>query len=126
VSLVAPDRPVTFGVSGDEVQIGSHEATILAIVLNETVNNALTHGLAGEGGRTDIETHVSDGIVTVEVRDDGPSHRPADTPAVSSGLGLQIIRTLVTNDLDGEFELEPQPGWTVARIRFPHRVSERV
>jgi two-component sensor histidine kinase len=95
-------------------------------VLNETINNALAHGLAGEGGRLEIQTWVQDDIVTVEIRDDGPTHQPAETPAVSSGLGLQIIRTLVTSDLEGEFELLHNEGWTIARVNFPHRVSEKV
>jgi two-component sensor histidine kinase len=125
-SLVAPDRPVTFTISGEPIPIGSHEATVLAIVLNETINNALTHGLSGEGGQLKIETQVEHGVVTVEICDDGPTRRPAETPPASSGLGLQIIRTLVTSDLDGEFEMLHPEGWTVARVRFPHRVSEKV
>jgi two-component sensor histidine kinase len=125
-SLIAPDRPVSFSVVGEPVQIGSHEATILAIVLNETINNALTHGLASEGGRLEIQTWVQDAVVTVEIRDDGPAHQQAETLLVSSGLGLQIIRTLVTSDLEGEFDLLHNEGWTIARVRFPHRVSEKV
>lgn len=125
-SLVSPERPVSFSIVGEPIQIGSHEATVLAIVLNETISNALTHGLAGEGGRLEIQTWVQDDIVTVELRDDGPTRQPAETPAVSSGLGLQIIRTLVNSDLEGEFELLHNEGWTIARVCFPHRVSEKV
>jgi two-component sensor histidine kinase len=126
ISLVAPDQPITFEVQGDEVEIGSHEATVLALVLNEAVNNAITHGLSGEGGRIVIETTASGGVVTVDTRDDGPTRRPPERPDRSSGLGLQIIRTLVTSDLEGEFELIQSESWTTARLRFPHRVSEKV
>lgn len=123
VSLATPDQPISFEISGDSAQLGSHEATVLAIVLNELIVNAIAHGLASEGGNVAIETTHRDEHITVEVRDDGPSHRPADTPVVSSGLGLQIIRTLVTSDLDGEFELEGKDGWTCARVCFPSRVT---
>jgi two-component sensor histidine kinase len=41
-------------------------------------------------------------------------------------LGLQIIRTLVSSDLEGEFELLHGPEWTTARVRFPHRISDKV
>jgi two-component system, sensor histidine kinase PdtaS len=126
VSLVMPERPVSFAVEGQSIQIGSHEATVLAIVLNETINNALTHGLAGEGGQVVISTALEDDIVTVDVADDGPTRRQPETPALSSGLGLHIIRTLVTSDLEGEFELFRRDDWTIARATFPHRVSERV
>lgn len=126
LSMVSPDKPVTFAVVGDTVPIGSHEATVLAIVLNETINNALTHGLAGEGGQVVIETRLAEGMVTLEVRDDGPTRPPPETPPQSSGLGLPIIRTLVMSDLEGEFDLVEQADWTISRARFPHRVSEKV
>jgi two-component system, sensor histidine kinase PdtaS len=126
LSMVSPDKPVTFAVLGDSVTIGSHEATVLAIVLNETVNNALTHGLAGEGGQVVIETRLAEGVVTLEVRDDGPTRPPPEIPPQSSGLGLPIIRTLVMSDLEGEFDLVEQADWTISRARFPHRVSEKV
>ncbi|HEU5088744.1 MAG TPA: GAF domain-containing protein [Roseiflexaceae bacterium] len=126
-SLVSPDKPVAFEVRGDEIEIGSHEATVLAIVLNELINNAIFHGLSAEGGQVLIESHVRDGIVTVEVRDDGPTRKQGEPHASSSGLGLQIINTLVKSDLDGEFELcHDDSEWTCARVRFPHRVSDKV
>ncbi|GAB4109387.1 MAG: GAF domain-containing protein [Roseiflexaceae bacterium] len=126
VSLVEPDRPISFQLNGDPITIGSHEATVLAIVLNETVNNAIYHGLASEGGRIEINTAIHESVVTVEVRDDGPQHPPANQPPISSGLGLQIIRTLVSSDLEGEFELLHGSEWTTARVRFPHRISDKV
>jgi GAF domain-containing protein len=127
VSLLSPDQPVSVEIRGDLVPIGSHEATVLAIVLNELINNAIFHGLAGKAGALVIETQVHDEIVTVEVRDDGPTRLRPEEPIKSSGLGLQIINTLVRSDLDGEFELcSNDDGWTCARVRFPHRVSEKV
>jgi hypothetical protein len=33
---------------------------------------------------------------------------------------LHIIRTLVQDDLQGEFSLTIGEKWTVARVRFPH------
>lgn len=123
-ALVDPhERPVTFAFLGPEIHVASRAATILALVINELISNALTHGLASEGGRVEIETHLDHDMVTLEVRDDGPTH-PApsnDTASPSSGLGLQIIHALAHDELDGTFELENTPGdsWTRARIRFP-------
>src|SRR5690606_35447986 len=87
-TLVNPDRPVKFAVMSDEVRVGSRDATVLALVVNELISNALSHGLAAEGGRLEVEATLTDGIVTVEVRDDGPRHPPGPRPAHSSGLGL--------------------------------------
>ncbi len=125
-SLVSSERPVKFGVTGDAVQVGSRNATVLALVINELISNALTHGLAAEGGRVEIEATMNGDMITVEVRDDGPLHpRPAE-PTHSSGLGLQIIETLVSDDLGGTFELLHEPGdqWMRARVRFPQRLGD--
>jgi len=122
-TLVNPDRPVKFAVMSDEVRVGSRDATVLALVVNELISNALSHGLAFEGGRVEVEATLNDGIVTVEVRDDGPLHPPAPRSAHSSGLGLQIIETLVSEDLGGSFMLvrDDERGWMRARVSFPQR-----
>jgi GAF domain-containing protein len=125
-SLVRMESPVHFSIKGDEVRVGSRDATVLALVVNELISNALTHGLATEGGRAEIEATLVDGVVTVDVRDDGPQHPPPQPGKRSSGLGLQIIETLVNNDLSGSFALnhDLEEGWTVARVCFPQRIID--
>lgn len=107
------------------MRIGSRDATILALVINELIDNALTHGLAAEGGRIEVEAVLEQGQVLMEVRDDGPRH-PPPPPRPSSGLGLQIIETLVKSDLDGSFNLirDETAGWMRAQVRFPQRIIE--
>lgn len=124
--LVAVDHPVQFDITGDVVHVGSREATVLALLINELISNALTHGLAAEGGRVEIEAtlnHDHD-MVMLEVRDDGPTHPPTVPVTTNSGLGIQIIQTLVGDDMGGSFELLREPGddWTRARLIFPHRL----
>ncbi len=116
--------PIQFTVTGDVVSVGSREATVLALVINELISNAITHGLASEGGRVEIEAAMEGDMILVEVRDDGPLHPPAPAPATSSGLGVQIIQTLVHDDLGGTFTLvqDEQDTWTRARLTFPYRV----
>jgi GAF domain-containing protein len=118
------DHPVHFTVTGDVVHVGSREATVLALIINELISNALAHGLAAEGGRVEIEAAVEHDMVKIEVRDDGPTHPqlPRETPG--SGLGIQIIQTLVSDDLGGTFDLlqEPDDDWMRARLFFPHRL----
>jgi two-component sensor histidine kinase len=123
VSLVSPEQPICFAVRGAPAAVESRVATVLAIVLNELVSNAMSHGLALEGGNIAVETRQEDGTIVVEVRDDGPSHAPVEETSSGSGLGLQIIRTLVQEDLEGEFALVEDDGWMCARVRFPQRVG---
>ncbi len=125
LSLSSPERPVHFEIRGVQARVGSRDATVLAIVLNELIVNAMTHGLAVSGGVIIIETSEQDGMIAVEVRDDGPSRvaspesATAESSGGGSGLGLHIIRTLVQDDLQGEFSLIIGKEWTVARVRFP-------
>lgn len=125
-SLVAIERPVEFAISGDGVTVGSRNATVLALTINELISNALTHGLAAEGGKVEIEATLEHDTVQVEVRDDGPLHPRPPEPPPSSGLGLQIIETLVSDDLGGTFELVHEPGdqWVRALVRFPRRIGD--
>lgn len=124
-TLFESDIRVDFAILGDEVRIGSRDATVLALVINELVDNALTHGLAVEGGRIEVEAVLEHGQVLVELRDDGPRHPPPPSRH-SSGLGLQIIETLVNSDLNGSFSLirDEEAGWMRARIRFPQRIID--
>jgi GAF domain-containing protein len=122
VSLVSPERPIFFQVIGETANVGSRDATVLAIVMNELISNSLSHGLAREGGSVVVDTQLSEESIIVEVRDDGPSHDAPSEPSTGSGLGLQIIRTLVIEDLEGRFDLYRQNGWMHARIEFPRRV----
>lgn len=123
-ALISAERPVQFSIIGDVVKVGSREATVLALVINELISNALTHGLACEGGRVEVEATLEHDMVALEVRDDGPLH-PPPPPRESggSGLGLPIIETLASDDLGGSFALlrDPEDTWMRARIRFPQR-----
>lgn len=127
-TLVNIDAPVRFGIMGDTVKVGSRDATVLALVINELISNAIAHGLAVEGGSVEIEAKLADGMVTVEVRDDGPRHPPPPRPQHSSGLGLQIIDTLVHEDLGGSFRLirDEASKWTRAQVSFPQRSVDAV
>ncbi len=121
VSLVAPDKPVRFSFRGEEVRLGSRDATVLAIVLNELVANAIEHGLDREGGEVVIQTSSDGECIHVDVLDDGPSRGATPPSGIGGGLGLQIIQTLVTGDLEGEFDLSAENGWTSASVCFPQR-----
>jgi two-component sensor histidine kinase len=84
----------------------------LALVINELVTNAVEHGLEGRTGTVWLvadrsETEDGDELLTVTVEDDGVG-LPA-TPYVE-GLGLQIVRTLVTSELGGTIHWQARDG----------------
>lgn len=118
-SLYGDDVAVEWTIEGDEVAVSSRQTTVLALLLNEFVTNAVRHGFADGPGRIAVRVWAEGDRAVLEVEDDGRG-LPADfDPLRSRGLGLQIARTLVEVDLRGELEIGPAPrGGTLVRVRF--------
>ncbi len=108
-------KALRVSVQGDDVALSSREATALTLAVNELVQNALKHAFTGrEAGEIKITLrHRTTGLKVV-VQDDGIGlSTEASTP---SGLGLQIIETLVKQDLGGELTIEQDEEGTSATI----------
>ncbi len=80
----------------------SEYATPLALALTELVTNAVEHGLAGKAdGRVEIVAKRSEELLSVKVRDNGVG---LPEGKVGSGLGTQIVRTLIQGELGGTID----------------------
>ncbi|MDR6853371.1 two-component sensor histidine kinase [Sphingomonas sp. BE123] len=92
----------------------------IALVVAETIANAVEHGFAGrDGGRitVQLETVAADGVLTIA--DDGAGPPDGFAVAQASSLGLRIARTLA-DQMRGKFTLERQDGGgACATLRFP-------
>lgn len=106
-TLVPPGAEYTFSVEGPPAIVSSREATVLAILINELVANAVLHGLEGRTqGTVRVEIALNAGTVMVHVEDDGHGFPPGFRADHDGGLGLQITQNLVSIDLKGEVALE--------------------
>ncbi len=80
----------------------SEYATPLALALTELVTNAVEHGLAGrEDGQVEISAKRTEEKLSVRVRDNGVG---LPEGKVGSGLGTQIVRTLIQGELGGTID----------------------
>lgn len=113
------DAPVYFEVDGKPVPISSKEATVVALLINELVNNALSHGVAASGGTVQVDAWLEGEEAVIEVRDDGPT-RPASPAKTGSGLGMSILETLASADLGGSFSFSSDGEWSRGRVRWPY------
>ncbi len=119
--LVPPSQEIKFSIEPAPIELGSKQATLFALVLNELVSNAIMHGLEGHPrGSIRVTATHGDGIVAVDVWNSG-SGMPEDfSLQTHAGLGLSIVEQLVTNELSGTFLIENEPqGGATARITFP-------
>lgn len=134
-------------VEGEEPQFATAQAVTLAMVLHELCVNAIQHG-TGASGAVTIRASRSAGQTVIEVIDTGnagathawPSetwagHAPP-TPAsgvatatslYSQGLGLRLVKELVSRELRGTFQLQIIPaGGAVATVQFPANNESQV
>jgi two-component sensor histidine kinase len=97
----------------------SRVATPLSLVVTELMHNALEHGLHESGThlRIELQRYSNEGLITIS--DDGVGLPAGFDLATSSNLGLQIVRTLIENELKGELKLESTHQGTHAKLRFP-------
>ena len=84
--------------------------TPLAMGIAELLSNAVQHGVSDSATNRMVTLSLerTDRRLTVEVADNG-NGLPADfDPNSSSGLGLKIVKTLVTEELSGAVTWEPR------------------
>jgi two-component sensor histidine kinase/putative methionine-R-sulfoxide reductase with GAF domain len=119
-TLTPPGLTVTFDIAPSELRVPSKQATILALLINELVANAVKHGFAGrDHGTIAIRAYERNGEGIVEIANDGEAIHEDFDPSGSHGLGMRIIQRLVTADLHGTFEIGPADVGSIAILRFP-------
>jgi two-component system, sensor histidine kinase PdtaS len=119
------EHPIASTVTGSFGTLRAEDATALAMVLSELVQNAVEHGLAEVGGgavRVEAQRSTDDQgqeLLSVTISDDGAG-LPSDFRPGSSGLGTQIVQSLV-QDLRGRITWDSaKPRGT--RVRFIARL----
>jgi two-component sensor histidine kinase len=118
--LQSPDRPVRFAVQGDGGRIPAAIATPLSVVLTELLQNAVDHGFPeGSGGGSVVVRLENDSTALhLSVIDDGRGVAAGFALESATGLGLSIVRTLVTTELNGEIVMRPLTIDDVSRASF--------
>jgi LytS/YehU family sensor histidine kinase len=105
------------------------ELAVPPLLLQPLVENAVRHGLAPrrDGGTMWLSAHVQDGVLVIDVADDGVGVEP-DVWCRSQGLGLRSVRRRLQARFPGTGGLEVTTctgaGFAV-RLRLPARVPVR-
>jgi len=111
-ALGLADRGIKIDVSGEVGELPAAVATPLALVMTELVQNAAEHAFGENTGSIRVRLDRRDGFMHAEVADDGVGIAE-DFSWEGTGLGLQIVQRLVTDELKGDLELHRNGGTTI-------------
>jgi two-component sensor histidine kinase len=97
--------------TGSFGELPAAAATPLVLVVTELLHNAAEHAFPeGKPGSIELIVDRDGDDLVVRVRDNGRGLPEGFDPAGSEGLGLQIVRTLVTSELGGTLAMGPAAG----------------
>jgi two-component system, sensor histidine kinase PdtaS len=116
------DTPIRISRVGDFGVLDADRATALIMVITELVQNAIEHAFDGttEQGCVTIQAERSARWLDVVVHDDGRGLPDGFSLEKADRLGLQIVRTLVSAELDGSLGMHEVPtGGTDVVLRVP-------
>ena len=116
------DAPIRINRVGELGVLDADRATALIMVITELVQNAIEHAFdtSAQQGCVTIRAERSARWLDVVVHDDGRGLPDGFSLEKSDRLGLQIVRTLVSAELDGSLGIhEVASGGTDVVLRVP-------
>ena len=114
-------KNIRMTLQGDDFSLPPQQATSCALVINELLQNAVEHGFETKNeGTIEVTLRDENGLMVIEVVDNGQGLHPNFDIDRDGSLGLQIVQTLVREDLKGQFALLNTDG-VHARVAFPHQ-----
>jgi two-component sensor histidine kinase len=120
--VASVDTPIRINRVGDLGVLDADRATALIMVITELVQNAIEHAfdVKQAHGCVTIRSERSARWLDVVVHDDGRGLPAGFSLEKSDRLGLQIVRTLVSAELDGSLGMhDADDGGTDVVLRVP-------
>lgn len=122
-NMLEPDFNLQTTFNGETVIFPSEQASSLALVINELIQNSIEHGFVGrQEGVIGVEITTSLDAYKIDIYDNGIGMPPDFNPQASNSLGLQIVRTLIESDVGGTFAMYNDKG-THACITIPRKMD---
>lgn len=120
VTSVQPPLRVSFEIQKSKILVGSRQATVLALVINELIANAIEHGFENRThGNISVRAEMRGALCYLDVENDGEPLPDDFNVEQSGGLGMKIVERLVTSDLGGRFVMAGTDSGTRVRMIFP-------
>jgi two-component sensor histidine kinase len=121
--ILDPEKRIRVRLEGpSNFCLPAQQATSCALIINELLQNAVEHAYRDKSeGLIEVRLREDADSMSIEIADDGGG-LPAGFDLARSGLGLQIVQTLVREDLKGQFELRNGRGLR-AVVSFPRSAA---
>jgi len=119
-SYLPSDQEIETVVEGYPLFVTSIQAVPLALVINELLTNSLKHGVSRvKHGKLKITIAESNQSISLTVEDNGPGLEMKTESEKDDHLGLQIVDSLIRDQLGGTFNLERHDTITRASVVIP-------
>ncbi len=124
-SSMSPEQSIEAHVEGQTLHLPSIQAVPLALVINELLTNSFKHGIRFlEKGLIILAISEKRGTIYLTIKDNGPDPDVPFDKVKQRRLGLQIVDSLVGDQLGGEFRMERVERATIVTVSFPKHSSE--
>lgn len=118
-SLLSSEKQVETSLSGPDILLPPAKATSVALILNELIQNAFKHGFKTlDKGNVAVKFSEDEREIEIAVINDGTPLPKGFDLRQNRNLGLQIVESLVRDDLHGRFSLKSNRRIT-ATVVFP-------
>jgi two-component sensor histidine kinase len=123
-SMVHQSKDIQILLKGENFALSVQQATQVALMLNEMLQNAIEHGFADfSAGSIDVEILRDQDDAIIRVKNDGKKLPEDFDSVIDAHLGLKIIGNLA-KAVGGRFCLEMRFGRVTAEVIFPADLAD--
>ena len=121
-NMLDPEFRLETRFTGPTIILPSQQASNLALIVNELILNSIEHAFEGrQSGLIGLDIKRTDTQYILDLYDDGAGLPDVFDLHKAKSLGLQIVRTLIEDDMGGSFQLIGRRG-THAWITLPRQI----
>jgi len=114
---VTDNEKIEITVKGTDFFIDSEKSTVVALVVNELIQNSLKYAFPnGAAGMIEVTTASDGKIKMIEVKDNGIGYNPGQIK--TNSLGLSIVKSYVYEKLVGKLIIETGNEGTKTSFAF--------
>jgi two-component sensor histidine kinase len=125
INVLPVNKRVSLKITPSDIKINSNQSHHMAIVLNELATNSVKYGLGPhQEGLIEVTLSQAHGRIHLQYKDNGIGYPEPliDGDFTNVNIGIELIKGIVTQSLDGEFILRNDNG-AITEIWFQNELN---